>query len=120
MANEKILMIDDDSDHLRLCRLILERNGYRVRTLSKTKEALDATIAFKPDMVFMDHFMPGTSGIEITGILKSNADTKHIPVVYLSSIDDIDVKAKEAGADFFIKKPFQFVDFLGTIKKFYF
>jgi CheY-like chemotaxis protein len=66
MANEKILVIDDDIDHLRLYRLILEKNGYRVRTLSKTKEALDATIIFKPDLVFMDHFMPDTSDIEIT------------------------------------------------------
>jgi DNA-binding response OmpR family regulator len=106
VVTKKILMIDDDKDHLSLCKLILEKEGHEVVTFSDDHEFLNSAVSIRPDMIFVDHYMGKSLGTEIVKKIRSHQATKNIPVIYFSSCADIINKAKEAGADRYLEKPF--------------
>ena len=114
----KILLVDDDVDHLSISKLVLTNRGYNVLVLWSTGVLLEVAKDFMPDLIFMDHHMPEMDGKEATQLLKSNAATRHIPVVYFSSADSLETLAKEAGADGFLAKPFKIDQLLETINRF--
>ncbi|HSZ87243.1 MAG TPA: response regulator, partial [Puia sp.] len=93
MATKKILMIDDDEDHLSLCKLILEKEGHVIFTLTDDHELLESTVLIRPDLIFVDHYMGKLLGTEVVKKLKSHPITKDIPVIYFSSCADIVNKA---------------------------
>src|SRR5579863_613197 len=107
MAIKKILMIDDDEDHLSLCKLILEKEGHQVVTRTDDHELLDFLSLFRPDLIFVDHYMGKSLGTEIVKKIKSHLLTKDIPVIYFSSCADIVNQANQAGADSYLEKPFK-------------
>ena len=117
VVNKKILMIDDDEDHLSLCKLILEKEGFEVVVLSDDHELTDVAVLFRPDLIFVDHYMGKLLGTEIVKKLKSDLLLKNIPVIYFSSCADILTKAKEAGADFFLEKPFKINSLIAVAKR---
>jgi CheY-like chemotaxis protein len=117
-VTKRILLIDDNEEHLKLCQLILRRKGYDVMTLSRFKQIMETTLSFRPHLIFMDHYMDGGTGAEATKMIKSHPETKNIPVIYFSSCEDIVSRAKEAGADFYLAKPFQFEELFGITAKF--
>jgi len=107
---KRILLIDDDYDHLLTCSLILQRRGYEVLTLAgceKMEELSAAVGTFKPGLIFMEHNMRGICGMDLTQMLKSHSEFKKIPVIYFSHRDDITQLAKQAGADGYLRKPFE-------------
>ena len=108
----RILMIDDDKDHLLLCKWILERHGYEILTVTQATPAVEMARKFKPDLIFIDHYMGDSSGTEITKMIKADPLTRDIPVIYFSSCEDIVKRAEEAGADAYLAKPFQFEKFI--------
>lgn len=114
----KILLVDDDVDHLSISKLVLTNRGYNVLVLWSTGVLLEVVKDFMPDLIFMDHHMPEMNGQEATRLLKSNEVTKHIPVVYFSSAEHIETLAKEAGADGFLAKPFKIEQLIATINKY--
>ncbi|HLZ89079.1 MAG TPA: response regulator [Puia sp.] len=114
----KILLIDDDLDHLSICKLILTNRGYNILVLWNTDVLLEVTKDFMPDLIFMDHRMPHRDGIQATKLLKANEATKHIPVVYFSGMEKAEQFAKEAGADGFLPKPFNVDTLLAAINKY--
>lgn len=116
--SKRILLIDDDVDHLSLCKLILQRNGYDVEVLAEHNSLLETVSNFNPDLIFVDHNMGDITGREVTSMIKTNSSSKHIPVIYFSSCDDIESQAKEAGADGHISKPFEFVRLVDVSKKY--
>ena len=122
MANEKgIMVVDDDPDHLLICVLIFEKRGYKVMPLQGCKEErelTEAVAAFQPDLIFMDHKMPGLCGTDLTKLRKSDPITKSIPVIYFTSETGIEQLAKEAGADGHFRKPFQIADLLEITRQF--
>lgn len=117
-AVKRILLIDDDEDHLSLCNLILQRKGYIVTTLSIFDQIMERTLAFRPHIIFVDHYMNGGTGIEATRMIKSHPELKNIPVIYFSSCEDIVKRAEEAGADAYLGKPFEFDRFVEIARKF--
>lgn len=107
---KRILLIDDDHDHLLVCNLILQRKGYKVKTLAgceRMEELTDSVETFRPDLIFMDHNMRGICGMDLTRMLKSHPEFAIIPIIYFSGRDDIVQLAKEAGANGYFRKPFQ-------------
>lgn len=107
--SKRILLIDDDYDHLLICSLILKRRGYEVLTLAgceRMEELTTAVETFRPGLIFMEHKMRGICGMDLTQMLKSHGGFKKIPVVYFSHLDDIVPLAKQAGADAYLRKPF--------------
>jgi CheY-like chemotaxis protein len=110
----KILLIDDDVDHLSICKLILTNRGYNVLVLWSTNVLIEVIKDFMPDLIFMDHRMPDIDGIQATALIKSNPLTNHIPVIYFTGVERGEEFAKTAGADGFLAKPFK-IDQMTTL-----
>ena len=115
---KRIVVIDDDPDHLLVSQLVLERRGYDILPLNNCDDLIDRIRVFRPALIFMDHTMPGMTGIEATRLIKSEADCQDIPVIYFTIRDDIDELAAEAGADDWLIKPFNLDDLVIKTKKF--
>jgi len=122
MDNRKrILIVDDDPDHLLICNLLFRRRGYEVLPLlgcDPFEVLTDAIDSFKPALIFMDHFMPGVSGLDAIKILKSHPVYRFIPIIYFSVHGDLALIAKEAGADGYFQKPFQSAELMKIAEKF--
>ncbi len=105
---DKILVIDDESDILHLVKTILEKNGFQVVTASDGEKGLQRAETEVPDLILLDVVMPGKSGFEVCKIMKSQAKTKHIPVVMFTALGrDVDRKlSAKCGADGLLTKPF--------------
>jgi CheY-like chemotaxis protein len=114
----KILLVDDDLDHLSICKLILTNRGYNILVLWNTDVLVEVVKDFMPDLIFMDHRMPRRDGIQATQLLKANESTKDIPVIYFSGVEKAEQFAKEAGADGFLPKPFNVESLLAAINKY--
>ena len=118
---KKILLVDDDADHLRLCAHIFKRRGNEVLSLlgcGELKVMALAVETFQPDLIFMDHNMPGICGMDITRMLKANPLFRHIPVIYFSGEENLGSLAEQAGADDWLKKPFELDSLLMAASKF--
>jgi len=100
--------MDDDHDHLLFCTLIFQRRGYDVLCSNgcSPTELLQMLADFSPDLVFVDHQMRGISGAEAIQTIKSMPKYSLIPAVYFSAVENLELFAKEAGADTHLKKPF--------------
>src|SRR5580704_17066245 len=109
MPNKRILVVDDDPDHLLICKLILERRLFEVLALAGCDPLvnfIEEVRMFQPDLVFLDHQMPGVCGQEVIKELRGESDLRMIPIIYFSAHTELEELAKQVGADDFIKKPF--------------
>jgi two-component system phosphate regulon response regulator PhoB len=108
MANEHILVVDDEEDILELVEYNLVKNGYRVTSVINGEDALSAARTQKPDVIVLDLMLPGIDGFEVCKILKSDADLSHVPIIMLTAKgEDADqVTGLELGADDYVTKPF--------------
>ena len=110
------MLVDDDVDHLSICKLILTNRGYNVLVLWSTDVLIEVIKDFMPDLIFMDHRMPDMSGREATELIKSNELTSHIPIIYFTGVEDGEKLAKVAGADAFLPKPFKIEQMIAMIE----
>lgn len=106
---EKILLIDDDLDTLRLVGLMLQRQGYEVRAANSGVQALAMVQSELPDLILLDVMMPEMDGYEVARRLRSDARTTDIPIIMFTAKSQIDDKVAgfEAGADDYLTKPTQ-------------
>lgn len=121
MRQAKILIFDDEHDILEVTELALGRY-YEVKGCDNVEEPVALAKSFKPSLILMDIWIPDIGGEEATRQLKNNDDTKDIPVVMFSANQEIQDIADRAGADGFIKKPFnlkalkEYIDTIITLK----
>ncbi|GBF78805.1 response regulator [Aphanothece sacrum] len=117
ILDANILIVDDKPSNLRILSTILTKQGYKVRAIVSGKMALIAAQTMPPDLILLDIKMPDIDGYEICKQLKQNPDTSHIPVIFLSALQDIadKVKAFEVGGVDYIIKPFQFEEVLARV-----
>lgn len=103
----KILCVDDNDTNLFMVSTILKRAGYAVCTASDGEGAIAACKSEWPDLVLMDVQMPGIDGFEATRRIKTDPETRHIPVITLSAHEAGDkVEEIEAcGCDAYLTKP---------------
>ena len=108
MAKKKILVVEDDRDISELITYNLEREGYEIACLYDGGQAVDFVNKRKPELIILDLMLPEVDGIEICRTLKSDATTKHIPIVMLTAKgEEADVVVGlQMGADDYIPKPF--------------
>ena len=109
-------MVDDDVDHLSICKLVLTNRGYNVLVLWNTNVLIEVVKDFMPDLIFMDHRMPDMDGIQATRLIKSNPLTKHIPIIYFTGVEKGEDYAKKAGAEGFLAKPFKIDQMVSLIE----
>lgn len=104
---EKILIVDDDIDSLRLIGLMLQRHGYEVVAANTGGQALSKAESENPALVILDVMMPDMNGLEVCRRLRGNPNTQEIPIIMFTAKTLIDDKVKgfEAGADDYLTKP---------------
>ena len=118
MKEKRILVIDDDQAILDSLELLLEDEGYIVQTSVKNGEYVDAAIENgPPDLILLDILLSGHDGRTICKKLKSQDNTRHIPVLLISAHPDAKAMADEAGADGFVAKPFDIDALLGEVDR---
>jgi len=104
---EKILIIDDDVDTLRLVGLMLQRQGYQIIAANNGEQGLAHADADSPDLILLDVMMPQMDGYEVARRLRANPDTAGIPILMFTAKTQLDDKVTgfEAGADDYLTKP---------------
>ena len=102
-----MLVVDDFSDALVMCRLFLSLRGVRVTLASDGQEAIDKAAQHRPHLIHMDLSLPVVSGWEATRRLKADERTKHIPIVMLtaSPLSGLTPALAEAGFEAVLIKP---------------
>jgi adenylate cyclase len=103
-----ILVVDDNASNRDLLSRRLARDGHRVTTAEDGGAALAALAAEVFDLVLLDLMMPGMSGFEVLCRLKADERCRHVPVIMISALDELDstVRCIEAGAEDYLPKPF--------------
>ena len=118
LANGDILVVDDDTTNLKFLVDLLTESGYRVRPASDGELALRSVQAKLPELILLDYNMPGMNGIEVCRLLKTDPETRDIPVIFLSGLEETDLKVKaiKAGAIDYIIKPIKLPELVGRIE----
>lgn len=112
-GRKKILVVDDEPDILEFLQIILQEEGYEVMTSDKGDFLEQLHNGGLPNLIIVDVLLSGKDGREIVRLLKSQQETKHIPVIMCSAHPSAEQTAREAGAEDFIAKPFE-IDLLLT------
>ncbi len=104
----RILIVDDTAANRDLLTPRLLREGHEVETAEDAVSALDRLVDGGFDLILLDLIMPGMDGLELLGRLKSSLHTRHIPVIMISALDEVDTALRciEAGAEDYLPKPF--------------
>ena len=104
-----LLVVDDNEDNRYTLSRRLKREGYaKLETAENGKLALELIRARKVDLILLDIMMPEMNGYEVLEQMKADAELRHIPVIMISAVDEIDsvVRCIELGADDYLAKPF--------------
>lgn len=105
--SEKILIIDDDLDTLRLVGLMLQRQGYQISAATNGQQGLDKAFDEDPDLILLDIMMPDMDGYEVTRRLRKNPSTMETPILMFTAKTQLDDKVIgfEVGANDYLTKP---------------
>jgi pilus assembly protein CpaE len=104
---DKILIVDDDMDTLKLVGLMLQKQGYEISAASNGALGLAKALDERPDLILLDVMMPDMDGYEVTRRLRRNPVTSAIPILMFTAKTQLDDKVTgfEAGADDYLTKP---------------
>jgi CheY-like chemotaxis protein/MinD-like ATPase involved in chromosome partitioning or flagellar assembly len=104
---DKVLIVDDDVQTLRLVGLMLERQGYKILAANTGTQALHMAQTEHPDVIVLDIMMPDLDGYEVTRRLRKDPETASIPILMFTAKTQVEDKVSgyEAGADDYLTKP---------------
>lgn len=114
----RVLLCDDELMNRKVASKILEKEGFSVIEAQNGKEALEVLKSTKIDLILMDLMMPIMDGYEATKIIKEDDEFSTIPLIIISALSDKEAitKGLELGADEYLTKPFDIVEFRLRIK----
>lgn len=117
MARARILVVDDEAAQREIIVYNLEAAGFEVMSADNGEDAVLMVQEEHPNLVVLDWMMPKLSGLEVCRQLRSNKETKEIPIILLSArSEDVDkVRGLEIGADDYVSKPFSVVELMARI-----
>jgi DNA-binding response OmpR family regulator len=112
-----ILIVDDEPINIDLLRETL-KSKYRLIIATRGEQAYSLAVSKKPDLILMDVMMPGMDGFETCEKIKDNPETSHIPVVFVTALNEVEDKSVgyEMGGTDYITKPFEMSDVLTCIE----
>jgi len=93
-TRETILIVDDEESVCQLLEAMLEEDGYSTHTAASGPEALQRIPQIQPDLILLDIMMPGMSGYEVARRLKSDPDTRDIPIIIVTALEDRDSRIR--------------------------
>lgn len=113
-----ILVVDDTPENLRLLIRMLTEHGYRVRSAPNGEHALATVHKELPDLILLDILMPDIDGYEVCRRLKADEQTRDIPVIFISALDEVfdKITAFSIGGVDYITKPFQLEEVLARVQ----
>ena len=116
---KKILIVDDEEDFVELLKYRLTTNKFDVSVAENGATALEKAKKEKPDLIFLDIKMPIEDGVSTFTHLKEQAETKDIPVIFITAFPSATVKEKvlNMGAKDYIAKPYDDDDLMQRINK---
>jgi two-component system, cell cycle response regulator DivK len=119
MSKGRILIVEDNMDNYELVRIVLERAGYDVFLAVNGRDGVDAARAQKPDLILMDLGLPEMDGWNATRKLKSNTETRSIPLYVLTAhtLPHERKRAILAGCDGYVAKPIHMKGFLDVVEE---
>lgn len=123
LSSGKTVLIAEDTAAIRtILAYLLRSRGFEVVESGDGNDALEKALTLRPDLIILDVLMPGKQGFEVCCYLKSNEETRHIPILILTSITKDSGKSDEhwrqlSNADEFVSKPFKAHDLLGRIDR---
>lgn len=105
--SERILIVDDDRDSLKLIGLMLQRRGYVITVAQNGVQALARAATDRPDLIILDVMMPDIDGYEVCRQLRTSPETAHIPIIMFTAKTQVTDKVAgfQAGADDYLTKP---------------
>lgn len=112
-----VLIYDDDAEILMLCKIILQKQHYRVETASTCDNIINDIETMNPDLILMDLWIPTFGGEKALNIIRENQDCKDVPVLFFSANDDIKNISQRANANGYVQKPFDINTFKQEIEK---
>ena len=106
--SRRILVIEDHEDNRRILRDLLTPAGYELIEAVTGEEGVAMAETHRPDLILMDIQLPGLDGYEATRRIKGNPALRQIPIIAVTSyaLSGDDVKAREAGCDAYVTKPY--------------
>lgn len=115
---EKILIVDDEIDTLRLVGMMLESRGYQIVAAGTGRKAIELANAEQPNLILLDIMMPGMDGYEVTRQLRGDEATRRIPIILFTAKTDMDSKVLglELGAEAYLTKPISTRELLAHVK----
>lgn len=113
-----VLLIDDDPLIHKIVEASLMKDNFKVLYAANGESGLALALQNKPDVVLLDVVMPGMDGFEVCQKLRQDPALKYVPVIILTALDDRDSKVQglEAGADDYICKPFDKLEFRARVR----
>jgi DNA-binding response OmpR family regulator len=121
MSTGRVLVVDDDPRLLHIVAMYLGIEGYDVATAPNGEEGLAAIATERPDLVILDIMMPGMDGIEACKRIRAAPESASLPVLMFSALtsdDDVE-RARLAGANHLIMKPFNLVGLGSVVRAFF-
>lgn len=115
---KSVLICDDDPDILAILEVLVSLAGYTPLPFSNSKKVYEAACEQQPACILLDLWMPHISGDILVRQLKANKATTHIPVIIISAGSDGYQVSQQAGADAFVKKPFNINSLINLIQKY--
>jgi DNA-binding response OmpR family regulator len=115
--NPRVLIVEDNPDILELYSIMLGRYNYQVLGKDSGEEIEPVIMNFLPDVIVLDMLLAGLDGLNVCKQIKDDPSISHIPVIMISAHAGGLEKSTEAGADFFIAKPFDMETFLNTVSR---
>ncbi len=113
----RILVVDDIADNCFLLKVLLEAEGYAVDMAASGKTALCKITSSPPDLVLLDIMMPDMNGYDVTRKIRQDSQTSALPILLITAFDEaIASEGFKAGANGFIRKPFEFKDLLSRVR----
>jgi two-component system, cell cycle response regulator DivK len=118
--SKRILVVEDQEDNRRIMRDLLTSAGFELLEATTGEEGVGLAETGRPDLILMDIQMPVLDGYEATRRIKARAELRQIPIIVVTSyaLSGDDVKARAAGADGYVAKPFSPRELLAKIRQF--
>ena len=117
-VNKRILIVEDDLKLLRYLELELQHEGYETHTVSNGQTGLDEALSGEYALLILDIMLPGMNGMEICRRVRQTSD---VPIIMLTARGDTmdKIAGLDFGADDYITKPFEIVEFLARVRRFF-